>query len=191
MPLSRTIPGHTYSATAANNFFGWIDDIGTPFTSLVIEPGAGSPAAFPTVDHLILGQAAPVPGPLPVMGAATAFGFSRRLRSRIAAARPPCLSRSVGLWLCCCLLRPARSAGAASARESSGMQPAAPHAHPRRSRPALAPAAPPRGSLLQPSPSPPWPLPMPPGAQRTLAAPEAGPSPEGLHQRSGPLLQGH
>jgi hypothetical protein len=75
---------------SATNFFGWLDDSGTPFTSLVIVPGAGSPDAFATVDDLVLGQAAPasVPGPLPLMGAATAFGFSRRLRSRIAAARP-------------------------------------------------------------------------------------------------------
>jgi hypothetical protein len=75
---------------SATNFFGWLDDSGTPFTSLVIEPGVGSPDAYASVDDLVLGQAAPasVPGPLPLMGAATAFGFSRRLRSRIAAARP-------------------------------------------------------------------------------------------------------
>jgi hypothetical protein len=75
---------------SATNFFGWLDNSGTPFTSLVIVPGAGSPDAYATVDDLVLGQAAPasVPGPLPLIGAATAFGFSRRLRSRIAAARP-------------------------------------------------------------------------------------------------------
>ena len=75
---------------SATNFFGWLDDSGTPFTSLVIEPGVGTPVAYATVDDLVLGQAAPasVPGPLPLIGAATAFGFSRRLRSRIAAARP-------------------------------------------------------------------------------------------------------
>ena len=74
--------------SSATNFFGWLDDSGTPFTSLVIVPATGT--AYPTVDDLVLGQAAPasVPGPLPLMGAATAFGFSRRLRSRIAAARP-------------------------------------------------------------------------------------------------------
>lgn len=84
----RQVPLVTGSAT---NFFGWLDNRGTPFTSLVIVPDAGgSPAAFATVDDLVLGQAAPasVPGPLPLIGAATAFGFSRRLRSRIAAARP-------------------------------------------------------------------------------------------------------
>ena len=73
---------------SATNFFGWIDTSGTPFTSLVIQPGAGDPLAYPTVDDLILGQSAVVPGPLPLMGAATAFAFSRRLRSRFAAARP-------------------------------------------------------------------------------------------------------
>ncbi|MEI8252040.1 MAG: hypothetical protein WCF98_12800 [Synechococcus sp. ELA057] len=75
---------------SATNFFGWLDDSGTPFTSLVIEPGVGIPVTYATVDDLVLGQAAPasVPGPLPLIGAATAFGFSRRLRSRIAAARP-------------------------------------------------------------------------------------------------------
>ena len=75
---------------SATNFFGWLDDSGTPFTSLVIVPGAGSPDAYATVDDLVLGQAAPaaqVPGPLPVLGLVVAFSFSRRLRSRIAAAR--------------------------------------------------------------------------------------------------------
>ena len=59
-------------------------------TSLVIVPATGGSTAYPAVDDLVLGQAVPasVPGPLPLMGAATAFGFSRRLRSRIAAARP-------------------------------------------------------------------------------------------------------
>ena len=75
----RQVPLVTGSAT---NFFGWLDDSGTPFTSLVIVPDAGgSPAAFATVDDLVLGQAAPasVPGPLPLIGAATAFGFSETM----------------------------------------------------------------------------------------------------------------
>jgi hypothetical protein len=78
---------------SATNFFGWLDDSGTPFTSLAIVTNTGDPASWPNADDLVLGKAAPaapasVPGPLPLMGAATAFGFSRRLRSRIAAARP-------------------------------------------------------------------------------------------------------
>jgi hypothetical protein len=68
---------------SATNFFGWLDDSGTPFTSLVIQPGAG---AYASVDDLVLGQAAPAaPGPLPVLGLVAAFSISRRLRSRIAA----------------------------------------------------------------------------------------------------------
>jgi len=87
-------PGAVQQSVVTNsstNFFGWIDDSGTPFTSLVIQPAG--PGTYAAVDDLILGQAAPpspaqVPGPLPVMGAAAAFSISRRLRSRIAAARP-------------------------------------------------------------------------------------------------------
>jgi hypothetical protein len=77
----------TAVTASATNFFGWLDDGGTPFTSLVITPGAGG---YATVDDLILGQAPPasVPGPLPLLGAAAAFRLSRRLRSRIATARP-------------------------------------------------------------------------------------------------------
>ena len=73
--------------SSATNFFGWLDDSGTPFTSLVIAPSSGT---YPAVDNLVLGQAAPaaqVPGPLPVLGLVVAFSFSRHLRSRIAAAR--------------------------------------------------------------------------------------------------------
>ena len=77
----------TTTTASATNFFGWLDDGGTPFTSLVITPAAGR---YSTVDDLILGQAAPasVPGPLPLLGAVAAFRVSRRLRSRIATARP-------------------------------------------------------------------------------------------------------
>lgn len=77
----------TTTTASATNFFGWLDDGGTPFTSLVITPAAGG---YATVGDLILGQAVPasVLGPLPLLGAAAAFGVSRRLRSRIAAARP-------------------------------------------------------------------------------------------------------
>ena len=87
-------PGASTQATvtaSATNFFGWLDDSGIPFTSLVITPAAGG---YATVDDLILGQAAPasspaaVPGPLPLLGAVAAFRMSRRLRSRVAAARP-------------------------------------------------------------------------------------------------------
>ncbi len=38
-------------------------------------------------------QVAPVPGPLPLFGAAAAFGFSRKLRKRIQVARKPLVSK--------------------------------------------------------------------------------------------------
>lgn len=82
-PGASTLTTTTASST---NFFGWVDDSGTPFTSLQIT----STKWYVALDDLILGQAAPapVPGPLPLLGAAAAFRVSRRLRSRIAAARP-------------------------------------------------------------------------------------------------------
>jgi hypothetical protein len=48
---------------------------------VIVPDAGGSPAAFATVDDLVLGQAAPasVPGPLPLIGAATAFGFSETM----------------------------------------------------------------------------------------------------------------
>lgn len=84
-------PGAPSKSNATNpgtNFFGWLDEGGTPFTSLVVTPATSN--TYATVDNLILGQAAPAsaPGPLPLFGAVAAFGVSRRLRSRIATARP-------------------------------------------------------------------------------------------------------
>jgi hypothetical protein len=60
----------------------------------------GSPNAdianFPTGDTVIYARAtlytapaAPAPGPLPLFGAAAAFGFSRKLRKRIQESSQP------------------------------------------------------------------------------------------------------
>jgi hypothetical protein len=43
----------------------------------------GSPEVGYRIDNLRVSTMAPVPGPLPLFGAATAFGFSRKLRKRI------------------------------------------------------------------------------------------------------------
>ncbi|MCX5967176.1 MAG: hypothetical protein NTV57_05950 [Cyanobacteria bacterium] len=40
--------------SSATNFFGWLDDSGTPFTSLVIVPATGGSTAYPAVDDLVL-----------------------------------------------------------------------------------------------------------------------------------------
>lgn len=62
----------------ANGFLGVIGM--APFTRVTF----GNPSE--TVDGFAIDQAyfAPVPGPLPVLGASAAFGWSRRLRRRIA-----------------------------------------------------------------------------------------------------------
>jgi hypothetical protein len=44
----------------------------------------GTPAASTTVKYAIATTTAPVPGPLPLFGAAAAFGWSRQLRRRIS-----------------------------------------------------------------------------------------------------------
>jgi len=76
----------TYSTVedSPNNttFYGFISD--SDFLSASINASTNYAAA----GTVIVGSAAQVPAPLPLMGAATAFGLSRRLRSRIAAARP-------------------------------------------------------------------------------------------------------
>jgi hypothetical protein len=61
----------------------------------VISFGAGAVIAnnqdpqfrFGDVSFQVLDSNAKVPGPLPLLGAAAAFGFSRKLRRRVAAAR--------------------------------------------------------------------------------------------------------
>ena len=64
------------------------------FQSLGLTPGVYEwtwGTTNPDSYKLIIGQPAAVPGPLPLVGAAAAFGFSRRLRKRIAAplSTPP------------------------------------------------------------------------------------------------------
>lgn len=51
---------------------------------LVVTPGNAGPNGFTnTVTQSTFGAPDPVPGPLPLLGAAAAFGFSRKLRARI------------------------------------------------------------------------------------------------------------
>jgi len=55
-------------------------------TTLTVGPGAGN---YVTQINSVLTQYSPgtdVPGPLPLLGAGAAFGFSRRIRSRIKAS---------------------------------------------------------------------------------------------------------
>jgi hypothetical protein len=74
-------------------FFGYEQDVNVPTVTWAYSYFSGGPFpinADPITDEptwaqatLLTPPAAPVPGPLPALGAAAAFGFSRKLRKRI------------------------------------------------------------------------------------------------------------
>ena len=75
----------TYSvAGSVSNYLGWTSIDGRPITSISFTPQVAG--TFSTVDNFTPGQAVPVPGPLPVLGALVAFRYSRKLRKRLAAS---------------------------------------------------------------------------------------------------------
>ncbi len=71
----------TLNSPSNTSFFGFISD--EPLNSAVISIPSANFVAAGTV---IVGNT-PVPGAFPVVGIAAAFGWSRRLRQRLAAAR--------------------------------------------------------------------------------------------------------
>ncbi len=71
----------TLNSLSNTSFFGFISD--EPLNSAVISIPSANFVAAGTV---IVGNT-PVPGAFPVVGIAAAFGWSRRLRQRLAAAR--------------------------------------------------------------------------------------------------------
>lgn len=91
-----TLYGHTFSAnsngtTTAAGGWGTVD-----LTSGVYTPFSGSEAFASTPLRDIAGGSARkfnVPGPLPVLGAGAAFGWTRRLRRRLAGAQAAASSR--------------------------------------------------------------------------------------------------
>jgi hypothetical protein len=72
----------TGNSTSNTSFFGFISD--EPLNSAVLSIPTANFVAAGTV---VVGNTPPVPGALPVVGITTAFGWSRRLRQRLAAAR--------------------------------------------------------------------------------------------------------
>jgi hypothetical protein len=60
-----------------------------PDSSVVTLPVGSSLTVFYAQATLYTAPAASAPGPLPLFGAAAAFGFSRKLRKRIQGARLP------------------------------------------------------------------------------------------------------
>ena len=80
----------TETPTSATTFYGFISD--TDLTNATIATIFVS--EYVTAGTVIVGTtaSAPVaaPGPLPLFGAAAAFGWSRRLRRRLVGGRPGC-----------------------------------------------------------------------------------------------------
>ena len=68
---------YDYNASSAE-VIGSLQDFSAPGSFI-----DGTPAATATVKYAIANATAPVPGPLPLFGAAAAFGCSRQLRRRI------------------------------------------------------------------------------------------------------------
>ena len=68
---------------------GWSTYVGFPYGTAVIKriELVGAPLELLSIDNVSFIPSAPVPGPLPVLGAASAFGVSRKLRQRIKASR--------------------------------------------------------------------------------------------------------
>lgn len=80
----------TKTPTSATTFYGFISDM--DLTDATITKNVIN--QFVTAGTVIVGTtaSAPVaaPGPLPLFGAAAAFGWSRRLRRRLVGGRPGC-----------------------------------------------------------------------------------------------------
>ena len=80
-------PGNAPSPTSATSFYGFIAD--TELTTASVKTLSSTPGAlrYPTVGTVIVGTtgggSTPAPAPLPLLGAAAAFGASRRLRRRL------------------------------------------------------------------------------------------------------------
>lgn len=93
-PLQISLNSNSFTATetptSATTFYGFISDTG--LTNATIATNVGG--EFVTAGTVIVGTtaSAPVaaPGPLPLFGAAAAFGWSRRLRRRLVGGRPGC-----------------------------------------------------------------------------------------------------
>jgi hypothetical protein len=93
-PLQISLNSSSFTTTktpnSATTFYGFISDM--DLTNAAIAKNATN--RWVTAGTVIVGTtaSAPVaaPGPLPLFGAAAAFGWSRRLRRRLVGGRPGC-----------------------------------------------------------------------------------------------------
>lgn len=95
------LPGNQYSfalSSSSNNLLTWFSPVGgfTPGTPLTYSSGwttnSGVPGAWSSLGatpYFSL-EGRVVPGPLPLLGAGAAFGWSRRLRRRLKQRPGPC-----------------------------------------------------------------------------------------------------
>lgn len=73
----------------AFSFVPGFSDVGEAFFSYDLVPGAGQGGAGNlTFTRVVRPDVDAVPGPLPLLGAAACFGYSRRLRKRIVGSIP-------------------------------------------------------------------------------------------------------
>ena len=77
---------HTGGRWKAINYTYCVPD-SDPLSCTVVEGASDKIAGGPPTDPNVPPEGDQVPGPLPLMGAATAFGFSRKLRHRIATGQ--------------------------------------------------------------------------------------------------------
>jgi hypothetical protein len=84
--FSLLVPSGTFAdtgnSTSNTSFFGFISD--EPLTSASVQIPS---QYYVAAGSVIVGTTPPVPGALPVVGITAAFGWSRRLRQRLAATR--------------------------------------------------------------------------------------------------------
>lgn len=78
----QQILGNSSNPIISGNKVTGVLQAGATFDFLLRGSSSGSEPATLTITNF---NAPPVPGPLPVLGAAAAFGWSRRLRRRVAA----------------------------------------------------------------------------------------------------------
>ncbi len=83
------------SYTSGSSFFGTSTYLSETFSSLDLTPGTydwvwgtANPDSYRLIIGNSTGNISNVPGPLPLFGVAAAFGWSRRLRSRLRRSTP-------------------------------------------------------------------------------------------------------
>ena len=93
--FTYTTPADGPNPSSATSFYGFISNstlTSASVTATASPSGCSGNCLFTTVGSVIVGTtgggSTPAPAPVPLLGAAAAFGASRRLRRRLIAGRP-------------------------------------------------------------------------------------------------------